>query len=155
MSLGDKPPLMSFISAIPKAFHEGDRDAAAKRVEFQNVRLVEEVYRLIAIGEFDALVAHLDESIAFEIVGPVSLPSQAAHGLEQVIGDVKRNFSAVESHETEVESLLAQGDAVIMVARDKGVYRENQAPYHVQFFVQFRFRDGKIHHIREWVLPLA
>ncbi len=155
MSLGDKPPVMSFVSAIPKAFHDGDRDADAKRAEFQNVRCVEEIYRLIALGEFEAVGAWFTEDVHFEILGPVPMPSLSATGLEQVLADLRRNFGSIESTETTIESLLAQGDAVIMVARDRGVYRENRVEYHVQFLVQFRFRDGKAFHVREWVIPLA
>jgi uncharacterized protein len=139
-----------FLDRLAHAFREGDPHVDHKHAEAENVRLLREQYQAIARGDFDAAFALLADDVDFEVVGPPDGPFLGRwRGRAQVEEAVRTNFARVEDQHPEVQSLVAQGDTVVLIARERGRYRDSGRPYDVHWVQQFTFRDGRIVRVRE------
>lgn len=139
-----------FIARLQTAFHEGDENAAAKTLEAENVRVIEEVFRAFARKDFDALHGLLADDVTFEIVGPGGGPMAArAEGRECVIEAARGHFAQVEDQRPEVLSVVAQGDTVVVVGKERGRFRATGREYEVHWMHQYRLEGGKVVRITE------
>jgi ketosteroid isomerase-like protein len=142
--------VVQFIDALHPAFHDGDPDAAGKAAEAENVRRLQEQYRALARGDYAGVLAHLADDIELEIVGRPEVPFTGRwQGLDQVRDALQRNFALVEDQRPEVQTLTAQGDTVVVVARERGRLRATGREYDLHWVQLFTFRDGKVVRIRE------
>ena len=140
----------AFIDDLHRAFHEDDANAAAKNAEAANVRRLQEQYRALARGDFPAFLDHFADDIKMEIIGPDDVPFVGEwSGRQQVAEAVRRNFAMVEDQKPEILSLVAQGDLLVVIARERGRFRATGRAYDVHFVQVFTFRDGKVRHFRE------
>src|SRR5262245_4130419 len=132
-----------FVDGLRQAFEAGDPAAAAKCAEAACVRLVQEQYRAIARGDFAAYPDTLAEDIEFENVGPAAVPFVGRwRGREEVAEAIARNFGYVEDQRPEVLSVVAQGDCVVVVAREQGRYRPTGRDYDAHWVQHFTWHDG-------------
>jgi ketosteroid isomerase-like protein len=139
-----------FIDTLFEAFHEGDANVASKSEEESNVRRVEEVYRVIARDDFAALGEILADDVVLEIIGPPTSPMTGLHqGRQQVVEVTRNNFAQLEAQRPEIQSVVAQGDTVIVVGREQGRFRPTGRDYKVDWMHQFTFKGGKVARIRE------
>ncbi len=139
-----------FLDALPPAFADGDPNAAAKAAEADNVRRIQEQYRAIARGDFAAALAYLADDIDMEVVGPPELPFAGRwRGRDQVADAWAKNFGMLEDQRPEIQSVTAQGDTVVIVARERGRFRTTGRAYDVHWVQLFTFRDGKVARFRE------
>jgi ketosteroid isomerase-like protein len=144
--------IIDFIDRIALAFREGDPEVHSKRAEAQNIQLLQEQYRAIARGDFGAALDLLAEDVEFEITGPPAVPFLGRwRGRAEVGEAIGRNFAMVEDQEPEVHAVVAQGDTVIVVARERGRVRASGRPYELHWVQLFTYRDGKAVRIREIV----
>jgi ketosteroid isomerase-like protein len=142
--------ITQFIDTLAQAFREGDTAAASKQVEAENVGRLQEFYRTLARGDFPAAVDCMAGDIEIEIHAPAEFSFVSrARGPEAVLAALQANFSKVEDQRPETLALVAQGDAVIVLARERGRLRLSGKPYDVQWVQCYRFRDGKIARFRE------
>ena len=140
----------AFIDDLHRAFHEDDANAAAKDAEAANVRRLQEQYRALARGDFPTFLSHFADDIEMEIIGPDDVPFVGRWtGRQQVAEAVRRNFALVEDQRPEVQTLVAQGDLLVIIAREQGRFRATGRPYDVHFVQVFTFRNGKVAHFRE------
>ena len=49
----------------------------------------------------------------------------------------------------QMESVVAQGDKLVVIAQEAGIYRLTGLPYDTRWVHEFRFRDGRIASCRE------
>jgi ketosteroid isomerase-like protein len=134
-----------FVDGLRPAFEAGDPAAAAKAAEAECVRLVEDLYRAIAGGDFAAFLDTLADDVEFENVGPAAVPFVGRwRGREEVAEAIARNFGYVEDQRPEVLSLVAQGDCVVVVARERGRYRPTGRDYDAHWVQHFTWRDGRL-----------
>ena len=49
----------------------------------------------------------------------------------------------------QIQTLTAQGDVVVIIAREEGVIRASGAPYDVTWVQEFTFANGKVRQLRE------
>jgi ketosteroid isomerase-like protein len=144
--------MVAFINRLPEAFHEGDAGATAKDVESENVRLLQSVYQAIARGDIQAFMEMLAEDIDLEIVGPLTVPFLGSwHGRRQVTEAVRTNFAMVQDQQPELQSVVAQGDTVVAVGRERGRYCETGQEYDVQWVQFHTFKGGMLSRIRQLV----
>lgn len=144
--------LASFIDRIDHAFREGDAEVHGKRAEEENVRLLQEQYRALARGDFDAAIGLYDDDVELEITGPPAIPFLGRwRGRDDVADAVRQNFGMVEDQQPEIHSVVAQGDSIIVIARERGRFRPAGRPYELHWVQLFVFRDGKVIRIREIV----
>ncbi|HEX8174974.1 MAG TPA: nuclear transport factor 2 family protein [Pyrinomonadaceae bacterium] len=141
-----------FISTVQAAFREGDDNVANKLEEAANVRRVEEVFRLIARKDFKALDDILADDVTLEIVGSPSTPMAGlTQGRQQVIETLENNFAQVEEQQPEIQSVVAQGNTVVVIGRDKGRFRPTGRTYDLHWMHQYTFEGDKIIRMRELV----
>src|SRR5919112_1049062 len=133
-----------FIDRLHDAFREGDRNAAGKTLEAENVRVIEGVFRAVARKDFDALGALLADDVTFEIVGAGGPMSARAEGRERVVEAARGNFAQVEDQRPEVLSVVAQGDTVVVVGRERGRFRPTGREYEAHWMHQYRLEGGKV-----------
>jgi ketosteroid isomerase-like protein len=139
------------INRLRHAFEEGDPEAPAKQTEAANVEQVQDQYRALARGDFPAFVEKLADDVELEIVGPPEVPFVGRwRGRATVAEAVRTNFALLEDQRPEIQSVVAQGDTVVLVAREQGRYRPTGRAYDLHWVQLFTFRDGKVSRVREF-----
>jgi ketosteroid isomerase-like protein len=143
-------PLNAFLEQLDQAFLDGDPQAPAKQAEAENVRTLRQQYEAIAAGDFAAAINLLAEDVELEIVGPPDFPFAGRwRGREDVRAALTRNFALVAQQQPRIDSLTAQGDTVVVVARESGRYVPTGQTYDVHWVQVMRFRDGRIARVQE------
>lgn len=138
-----------FIDQLEAAFHMGDPEAARKSCETSNVKRLVEQYRAIARGDFQTAIDIWDDDIDFEMLGPPgSLMAGRWRGKQQVAEAVARNFAALEDQEAEVQTVVAQGDTIVIFAREKGKIRATGKSYECHWVQFFTFANDKVTRFR-------
>ena len=146
----NQPIVHQFIDRLRHAFAEDDDNSAAKVVESTNIGRVKEQYRAIVRGEFAAFLDNLADDIDMEFVGPPHVPFAGGwRGRHQAGEAVRNNFAQVEDQQPEIQSVVAQGDIVVVVAYERGRLRQSGRLYQVHWVQIFTFRDGKVARFRQ------
>jgi ketosteroid isomerase-like protein len=134
-----------FIDSIPTAFREGDAKADEKLEELENVALVKEIFRVIASNDFNAMGDFLADDVALEILGPSGMPFAGTYnGREQVIEITRHNFSLLENQVPQILSVVAQGNAVVLLGRETARLRQTGSDYELHWMQHYTFREGKL-----------
>jgi len=137
--------IKQFIDSLPVAFTTGDTRATDKADETGNVQKLQSFYRALTRGDFPEAVAAMADDIEMEIhVAPDFDFVCQARGREEILAAMRANFAKVEDQEPEIVSLVAQGDTVVIIAREKGKHRPTGTSYDVHWVQHYQFRDGKI-----------
>ncbi|HEX8693721.1 MAG TPA: nuclear transport factor 2 family protein [Longimicrobium sp.] len=127
------------------AFAEGDPASAGKEHEGTNVELLGRMVAAIAAGRFDELRGFLAPEATFELAMPARFPwVRRAAGAEDVIAAIAANFGQVRDQRSEPLALVAQGDDVMVMARETGRLAETGEPYEVLLAQHYSFRDGRL-----------
>lgn len=139
-----------FINTLQAAFREGDENIESKSEETENVRRVEEFFRSIADGDFEALAEIFADDITMEIVGSDSMPMTClVRGRKQVIETLRNNFAQVEQQREEIHSVIAQGNTVVVVGRERGRFRPTGKLYDLHWMHQYTIENGRFIGLRE------
>jgi uncharacterized protein len=139
-----------FFDSFHTEFRQGDTNVATKSEEADNIRLAEQMYRLIAQSDFEALGDMLSDDVVFEIVGSLGNPLVGyARGRNQVLEAARKNFQLLEDQKPEIQTVVAQGDTVVVMAREKGRFAATGKEYEFHWVQFFTFKDGKVIRIRE------
>lgn len=125
------------------AFASGDPASAAKERERMNVDILGRIFVLIAAGRFDELRAFMAPDVTFELAGPARLCwVRRAEGADGVVAAIAENFGKVRDQRPEPLALVAQGDEVMVMARETGRLTETGEPYEILLAQRYSFRDG-------------
>jgi ketosteroid isomerase-like protein len=139
-----------FIDRLLPAYNEGDPSAAAKEAEAANVARLVDMYRAIGRGDFAAALDLFANDMDMEIIGPSAVPiSGRWRGKDQVAAALVRNFSLFEDQRPRVQSVVAQGDTVVVMGHETGRYRPTGRTYELHWVQFFTFRDGQLTRFRE------
>lgn len=139
-----------FFDSFHTAFQHGDTNVASKSGEADNTRLVEQMYRLIAQSDFKALGGMLADDVVFEVVGSLGNPLVGyTKGRNQVVEAARKNFHLLEDQKPEIQTVVAQGDTVVVMARERGRFAATGKEYDFYWVQFFTFKDGKVIRIRE------
>lgn len=131
-------------------FHAIDPDAAARPVESGNVRRLLEMYAAVGRSDFAAVVERMTDDIVMTITGPPGHPFNGRWvGRTAVLEALGRNFAMVDEQDVQIISVVAQGETVIVIARERGRYRPSGEPYEGEWAQVFGFRDGRLEAMRE------
>jgi uncharacterized protein len=121
------------------------RDPAAA----EHVRSVQEQIDAISRGEYAAALRAAHPDVELEIFAPRDFPFvRRARGVAEIERALARNFGALEDQKPEISSVVAQGDVVVLIGRERGRIRATNAPYEVEFVHRFTFRDGALASVR-------
>jgi ketosteroid isomerase-like protein len=139
-----------FFDSFHTAFQQGDTNFASKSEEADNIRLVEQMYRLIAQSDFEALGETLADDVVFEVVGSLGNPLVGyAQGRKQVVEAPRKNFQLLEDQKPEIQTVVAQGDTVVVMARERGRFAATGKEYDFYWVQFFTFKEGKVIRVRE------
>lgn len=152
-----QPDIVQQLSqGLQVAFRRGDPSVDAKTIERDHVSLLEQQYRAIGEGRFaTTFYDSLAEDVELEILGPPDCPFLGHWtGRDQVYAAVERNFGLIETQLPLIESVVAQGDTVVVIGRETGRYREPAAEYRVAWVQVMTFAGGRIQRLQEFVTPV-
>jgi ketosteroid isomerase-like protein len=139
-----------FFDTLCAAFKECDINVDSKLEEAQNVQHVVDIIRLLVGKDFSALSEVFADDVALDIIGsPVNPMAGQTKGRQQVIEVTRRNFSLLEDQRVQIESVVAQGETVVVVAREQGRFAETGGDYDFHWVQVYTFKDGKLIYIRE------
>ena len=142
----------SFFDQVSAAFHARDPDAQSKQRESSHVRCVQLLYHAIARGAFAEALELVTDDFTLEIFGPPDSPFNGRwEGRDEVLAAMEHNFSLVADQRPEIETVVAQGDLLIITARESGTVRSTGYTYNVRWMQEFTFDEGKMTHVRELV----
>ena len=145
-----------FIEDLLRAFHEDDSESHSRQKELENLSLLSKMYESLFRRDFDAVMDAMDEEIELEIIGPHSFPfCGRSKGRQDVLDTLLINFSKVTDQEPTVLSVVAQGDSVVVIARERGVYRPSRRSYNIHWVQHFIIREGRTRLIREFVSDIS
>jgi uncharacterized protein len=145
----------SLLDQLHASFLKGDDDAATKQTELQQVRLLQQMYQAIGQGDWPAFAGLLHDDVEFEIDCVPSLPMRGKwSGRAQVAEAAMRNFGMLEQQVPEIESVIAQGDTVVVLGRERGNMRGG-GNYSVRWMQMRTFRDSKCYRVYEMVTEEA
>src|SRR5687768_16332600 len=134
-----------FITHLRPAFEAGDPAVSQKSTEAQNLACIEESYGEIVRGDMQAFNNLMAEDVELEFSGPEEgLFSGQWRGREEVLAAAARNYAMVENQQPVIRHIIAQGENVAVVARERGRIRATGREYEVSFMHLFTIRDGRI-----------
>lgn len=140
-----------FLASLQPAFLAGDPASDSKPAEQSNVARLRYLYEAFRAGDGEALKALLAEDVELEITGPPSLPLAGRwQGREEVLAAAGRNFGLLEDQKPELLTLVAQGDSVMLLARERGRLRETGQEYEIHLVQHYTFEEGSIRRIVEF-----
>ncbi|WP_020472558.1 nuclear transport factor 2 family protein [Zavarzinella formosa] len=143
-------PVNQFIDDLQPAFEAGDAHARTKSPEAANFGLVKAVYEALNQGDLKAFLSMLSEDMELEIVGPPVVPFVGRwKGRAELAVAIPRNFSVIGDLKPEIISVVAQGDTVVVVAREKGRYKPNDRPYETNWVQTYTISGGKVVKMRQ------
>ena len=134
-----------FISELRPAFEADDRQVASKAVEGENVSRIRAIYEAIRQGDSTSFSDALADDVEFELVGPADSPMTGHwRGRDEVLAGSAQNYARLQDQRPELVAVIAQGDQVVVIGREKGLIRATGREYEVPWMHLFTFREGKV-----------
>lgn len=142
--------IAQFTSTLRGAFRSDDPLLTSRMLERENMAALEQVYQCLATSNYDAIAGFLTEDVELEIIGPAVVPFIGKWtGTANVLQAIRRNFSFVQNQRPEIINLTAQGNSIVVVAREQGEAVQTGKSYDIHWVQIFTFRHGKLCRIHE------
>lgn len=140
----------SFFDDIAAAFTAGDPLVGQKQVEAEHVRCVQLLYHAIVRSAFTEMLQLTTNDFVLEIVGPAaSCVVGRWQGHAEVLAALQRNFSHFTEQTPQVETVVAQGDTVVIIASEQGKLVATGEPYHTHWVQVFTFVHDRVAQVRQ------
>lgn len=108
------------------------------------------MYQAVTTGDIKTFGDMLADDVEMENVGPKTLPYTGHwRGANEMLGAVERNFKYLTVLKPEILSIVAQGDTVVVIGREVGVYLPTGRQYEADWVQQLTFADGKLKRFRQ------
>jgi ketosteroid isomerase-like protein len=111
-------------------------------------------FETLSTGDLDALTSHLHEDASWEPMVR-DIPGAGLHqGRDKVINEFLAPIRGVfkpGDPKVYVDSMVSDGDRVMLETHATGVKADNGKPYANRYAWAFELRDGKILRIREYM----
>jgi ketosteroid isomerase-like protein len=134
-----------FVERLGPAFIADDPAVTEKVRETAHVATIRAMYQAIIDGDYEKLASVMADDIELEMEGPPEMPLAGKwKGREAALAAAARNYSLLEDQHPTIEAVLAQGDLVAILARERGRFKTTGREYDSPFLHLFTFRDGKI-----------
>jgi ketosteroid isomerase-like protein len=148
--------IMNFVAQFQAMFEADDLAAAAKHHENARVATVRGQFEALGRGDMAAFLDVVHPEVELEIAAPPELNWMSkARGIDDFGRVVQHNFSEVDEQDSRPVAIVAQGDVVVVIGRERGVIRRSGAAYDLYFTYQFTFREDKEWRILEIAGPAA
>ena len=140
----------SFTRALHPRFQTEDPGYDGKLLEDAHVRAIQQMFEAFARSDLTAFLDDVHPDVDLEIFAPADFPwIRRARGLAKFRAAVEHNFAAHGAQRPEVLNVVAQGNIVVLIARERRRLRESVQEFDMHFAYEFTFRDGKVWRIRE------
>ena len=121
------------------------RASAAAAQEVAHIRSVQAQIDAISRGDVAGVLKQAHRDVELQIFAPLEFPwISRAYGVQQVREAIAHNFDTVDQQRPEILNVLAEGDVVVLIGRERGVIRATAEKYDVQFVERFTFREGRL-----------
>lgn len=133
------------LAEVPKVLSEDFAASYATDEEQTNGELLRRILEAIAAGRFDELRGWMAPDVSFELAAAPRFPFvRRSEGVDAVIEAIAHNFSTVAEQMPEPLAVVAQGDTVMVMARETGRLVETGERYALLLAHQFTFREGRL-----------
>jgi ketosteroid isomerase-like protein len=141
----ERTALNRFLDAIYPAFLHGDPECDRKRIEKENVEHLRSMYQAITHGDIRTFENMLTDDTEMIIHGPAAIPFVGTwKGRNEVVAAMGRNLAHTSLQIPELLSIVAQGNVVVLYARDRGIVKATGAAYTALSVQIFTFDQGKL-----------
>jgi ketosteroid isomerase-like protein len=114
-----------------------------------HIQSVREQIDAIGRGDLSAALQNAHEDVELNIFAPIEFRwIRHARGIDALRVAIAHNFDSVDDQTLEIRTVVAQGDTVVLLGRERGVIRETAQPYDVQFVQKFTFVEGRLASVR-------
>ncbi|MDX2167810.1 MAG: nuclear transport factor 2 family protein [Deltaproteobacteria bacterium] len=150
------PGLAALAAKFAECFAQHDAAAAAKSVESRHVATLGAIFTALAHGDFDTAFTYLtpDTSYMLTAAGPICF-QMAGEGRSAVQDGMRTNFGAVAYDEIAVDTLVAQGDVIVIIARQRGRWRASGVAFDERIMLEYLFAGEQVKRYRGWILSGA
>lgn len=109
----------------------------------QNKQAIQDLYAAFSRGDIEAVLKGMTEDVNWEAPGgaPFSGRRMGREQLRQFFVELDR---AVRLDEFDVDEVLADGDRVVVLGRERGRVKETGRDYETAFAHVYRLRNGKV-----------
>ena len=133
------------LAEVSKVLAEDFSSSYATDQEQANGALLQRILEAIGAGRFDELRGWMAPDVSFELAAGPRFPFiRHAEGVDAVIEAIAYNFSTVAEQMPQPLAVVAQGDTVMVMAREAGRLVESGERYELLLAHQFTFRDGRL-----------
>ena len=134
--------------------HRDDLLAAVQAVEAEHQNVLHSAYRAVADGRFEEFANFVTEDVELSISGWPPMDG-IWRGRQEVVAATRKNFGMVDVQQPQIERVLAQGEMIVVLLKERGTLRADGQAYYLRAVQWFTFRDGKISRIDEICAPCA
>ncbi|MBX7173241.1 MAG: nuclear transport factor 2 family protein [Pyrinomonadaceae bacterium] len=150
MSLPIKTEFAGFVQA---AFEKGDTNFSSKILEQENVSVLQRLYGALIRADLESFANQLSPEAEMKLYCPEKFKFiKRAIGRDEITKATVYNFSQVKEQETNLLSLVAQGNSIVVIGQEKGKFYETDESYDVQFVQRFTISNGMVKQIHQIVL---
>jgi ketosteroid isomerase-like protein len=133
------------LAEVPKVLSDDFAASYATDEEQTNGELLRRILEAVAAGRFDELRGWMAPDVSLELAAAPRFPFvRRAEGVDAVIEAIAHNFSTVAGQMPEPLAVVAQGDTVMVMARETGRLVETGERYALLLAHQFTFREGRL-----------
>jgi hypothetical protein len=144
------PMESQFSQSLQTAFENGDGELANKQLEQENLSFLQKIIEALLRGDLDLFANYFSDSAEMEIFCPEQFGFiKRAKGRDEIKNAVAYNFSVLEDQQTELITVVAQGNEIILVGQEKGIFRDSKKSYDIYFMQQYTITDDFLRHIRQ------
>lgn len=102
----------------------------------------------LVTGDFDGFSALLTDDVTFDVTWSAF---RTFHGRERVMRLMTGTFAQLDPFTMTIDELIVDGDTVVELAHGVGEVSGTGEPYENTYCRVWRFRDGKIAAVREFM----
>lgn len=146
--------LSTFAQALQEMIVAPPDLLASMEVEQGNLLCLRVFVEALARDDFATAFALLADEVSYALCGGGATPFQLdGDGRAAVEAGILANFGAVDFEAVEIETLVAQGDKIVAIERERGHWRASGLPFDQRMLLEYTFTQGKLRTYRGWVLP--
>lgn len=107
--------------------------------------IVQSLYAAFGRGDIQGVLAHVDDSVDWEFVGPQALPYSGRRSTRADVGEFfAKVVEADDIHVFEPREFLSGGDHVTVLGWERSTARETSRPFETEWIHVFSVRNGKV-----------
>lgn len=135
----------SFLDQVMDAYRLGDPGAQPGSAGLRMVEAIQATYRAIAMQDYVRCTELMTDDFSLEIIGPPEIPIVGRwQGHKAVVEAMARNFGEFVDQRPVILGVVAQDQAVLVMARETGRVVKTDQLYHIHWCQWFTFRGDQL-----------